>query len=70
MTRSALTPVVIEKDKVAKTVLPIAFHGREVALEARAYRKELSLEMTSDEIAEAQRQARHYLLTTSVQASA
>lgn len=39
-------------------------------IEARAYRKELSLEMTSDEIAEAQRQARHYLLTTSVQASA
>lgn len=29
--------------------------------EARAYRKELSLEMTSEQIAEAQRQAREYL---------
>ena len=32
-------------------------------MEARAYRAELSAEMTSDEIAEAQRQAREYLST-------
>ena len=32
-------------------------------LEARAYRAELSLEMTAEEIAEAQRQAREYLAT-------
>lgn len=32
-------------------------------LEARAYRAELSAEMTADEIAEAQRQAREYLAT-------
>lgn len=32
-------------------------------LEARAYRAELSNEMTSEEIAEAQRQARAYLAT-------
>ncbi len=32
-------------------------------LEARAYRAELALEMSADEIAEAQRQARQYLAT-------
>ncbi|NNL89424.1 MAG: hypothetical protein HKP25_10160 [Marinicaulis sp.] len=32
-------------------------------MEARAYRAELAAEMTSDEIAEAQRQARAYLTT-------
>ncbi|WP_411820181.1 hypothetical protein ABFZ85_01665 [Hyphococcus formosus] len=32
-------------------------------LEARAYRAELAKEMTSEEIAEAQRMAREYLLT-------
>ena len=39
-------------------------------MEARAYRKELSFEMTSEEVAEAQRQARHYLLTSGLRASA
>lgn len=33
------------------------------SLEARAYRAELANEMTSEEIAEAQRQAREYLAT-------
>ena len=32
-------------------------------IEARTYRAELALEMTADEIAEAQRQAREYLST-------
>ncbi|MEX6634341.1 hypothetical protein [Hyphococcus lacteus] len=32
-------------------------------LEARAYRAELANEMTTEEVAEAQRQAREYLLT-------
>ena len=32
-------------------------------IEARAYRAELAMEMTTDEIAEAQRQAREYLST-------
>ena len=32
-------------------------------IEARAYRAELALEMTAEEIAEAQRQAREYLST-------
>jgi len=32
-------------------------------MEARVYRKELALEMTGEEIAEAQRQAREYLST-------
>jgi len=32
-------------------------------MEARSYRAELALEMTADEVAEAQRQAREYLST-------
>lgn len=38
MTETALKPVTLDKDMVAKTILPVAFQGREVAFEARAYR--------------------------------
>jgi GTP cyclohydrolase II len=40
MTPPALTSLDIESDLVAQTVLPIAFQGKEVALEARAYRSD------------------------------
>lgn len=40
MTPPALTSVDIDSDLVAQTVLPIAFQGKEVALEARAYRSD------------------------------
>lgn len=39
-------------------------------MEARAYRKELAFEMTAEEVAEAQRKAREYLLTSGMRASA